>query len=570
LARLGAIVGREAFLLLTSPFYFSKEYHWLKRRTLLLQLCGGDIDESVIEVSDPRLAELMQSLRQKGQSIEDYQGGIREKQRELNKKIDRIPVQVAEAERGRPDISELDSRAFLDQALAKNSEYISKLQTDKATFEAGGGIAEKKKELAEVGEEIAILDWDTADTVAAIAKGKREELDGLCAERLHFSSASRMQSTEVDGLLDEIIVTDKDLELLGNEFERVDQRLADEFLTCNYCSQCIPTGLQEKARVAQLKALNVEGKVLKTKLSELGEALAAKRKEAEESAALAAVKGEEIAILEDEIKRILFPSSPTSDRYKLSQKKAEIQKALVFLAEGNTEVVASVEEKIIAAAMEQKTVTDHLNALDRSAETDARIKELGLEQKSLAREFEKWSSQLSVADLYTRKRVALLQSKKEAIDSRFELARFKMFEVQGNGITKDCCDVTDISGVPFDTNLNGGACVQVGCDIIRTLSPHLLPDGETLPLFIDERQSVTDLPDMDCQVISLAVSDDIEVEITCEELWPWGLKGAKVWMSPGHAAFLAGFGNVSIVPADPDAKTLRVELEKEELAHANQ
>jgi hypothetical protein len=43
----------------------------------------------------------------------------------------------------------------------------------------------------------------------------------------------------------------------------------------------------------------------------------------------------------------------------------------------------------------------------------------------------------------------------------------------------------------------------VGMDIIKTLQEHY---GFTVVVFIDNRESIVELPKMDCQVISLIVS----------------------------------------------------------------
>ena len=90
----------------------------------------------------------------------------------------------------------------------------------------------------------------------------------------------------------------------------------------------------------------------------------------------------------------------------------------------------------------------------------------------------------------------------DKINSKFKMARFKLFDVQVNGALAECCETT-FNGVPYG-NLNNGAKIQVGLDIIRTLQAHY---GISCPVWVDNRESIVRLPEMDCQVISLIVSE---------------------------------------------------------------
>lgn len=101
----------------------------------------------------------------------------------------------------------------------------------------------------------------------------------------------------------------------------------------------------------------------------------------------------------------------------------------------------------------------------------------------------------------------------DRINSKFKLVRFKLFDVQINGAVKDTCEMT-INGVPFGS-LNSAAKVQGGLDVINTLSGMY---GVTAPIFIDNRESTSDIPEMDAQIINLYVSaSDKELRVVNEE-----------------------------------------------------
>ena len=80
--------------------------------------------------------------------------------------------------------------------------------------------------------------------------------------------------------------------------------------------------------------------------------------------------------------------------------------------------------------------------------------------------------------------------------------RWQLFEEQVNGCLRDCCKAT-IDGVPY-ADLNNGAKINAGLDVIATLSQ---AKGIRCPLFVDNAESVTQLMEMDTQVIRMVVSE---------------------------------------------------------------
>jgi DNA repair protein SbcC/Rad50 len=95
----------------------------------------------------------------------------------------------------------------------------------------------------------------------------------------------------------------------------------------------------------------------------------------------------------------------------------------------------------------------------------------------------------------------------DKVNSMFSLVKIKLFNGLVNGGSEEVC-TTLINGVPYE-DANAAARVQGGLDIIRTLSKHY---DVFAPVIIDNRESVTEIPEMDCQVISLYVDPD------CKEL----------------------------------------------------
>jgi len=116
---------------------------------------------------------------------------------------------------------------------------------------------------------------------------------------------------------------------------------------------------------------------------------------------------------------------------------------------------------------------------------------------------------LHLTELFIKAKVNLLEDK---INSRFRMARFKMFKENINGGVEPCCE-TLYRGIPF-SSMNNAAKINVGVDIINTLSEHY--DGFTAPIFVDNAEAVTQLIETRGQLIRLIVSKpDKKLRVEC-------------------------------------------------------
>ena len=97
----------------------------------------------------------------------------------------------------------------------------------------------------------------------------------------------------------------------------------------------------------------------------------------------------------------------------------------------------------------------------------------------------------------------------DGVNGLFRLAKFRLFREQANGGLEERCDVT-FKGIPYGS-LNNGARINVGIDIINTLSRVY---GVEVPLFVDNAESVTRIEKMKTQVIRLVVSEP-DKELRC-------------------------------------------------------
>ncbi len=137
-----------------------------------------------------------------------------------------------------------------------------------------------------------------------------------------------------------------------------------------------------------------------------------------------------------------------------------------------------------------------------------RIRELEEEEIKLSEKIAELEGLEILSEEFIRTKVELLEEK---VNSKFKYVKFKMFKNQINGGLEETCEPC-INGVPYSSNLNSAAKINVGLDIINTLCNHY---NINAPIFIDNRESTNKIIDVDSQVINLIVSKDktLKVEV---------------------------------------------------------
>jgi hypothetical protein len=140
------------------------------------------------------------------------------------------------------------------------------------------------------------------------------------------------------------------------------------------------------------------------------------------------------------------------------------------------------------------------SSLDSAKDARVRIAELKAKLQKLNEELERLDKELYLIDRFVVRKVELLE---ERINQKFKYARFKLFEEQINGGINEVC-ITLYEGVPYGLGLNTGAEINVGLDIINTLSEH---HNIKAPVFLDNAEAVTKPIEVDSQLIRLVVNE---------------------------------------------------------------
>ncbi len=509
------IVNENVFKLLTSPAFFN-QLHWQERREILLELCG-DVSDAEVIASNRSLTKLPEILG--NHTLENFRKVIAASRSEINKELNKIPVRIDEVTQSLPN-SAINGTSVDKEALIKDIADLKNIIRNKeqqiSRIESGGEIAEKTRQLREIeGELIEIRNKlqekhnsSIQEKQVALSRSKEVYMDlkgdiyGLeSAINRHNENITALQK-QIENLREQWYAEEKK----NFEFEQDD--------TCPTCGQLLPaeklTAAREKAlqtfnrqKAERLESITAGGMKLKARLDEE----VAAKPEAEKKlrdAQMQITKSEDaVSDAQKEIDSLrLEAESYTEDLFfirKLQAKKA-IEGAIQALKTGNSNEVAKLRQEILSLEESVQKAEKSLTDADRYAQGQKRIQELKDRERQLAAEYEELEEQLYLTEEFIRSKVQMLEEK---MNSCFKLARFKLFETQINGGLAECCE-TMYLGVPYTTALNNSARINVGLDIINTLSERY---GFDAPIFVDNAEAVTRLIETRAQVIKLVVSE---------------------------------------------------------------
>lgn len=496
------VIAEDVFKLITNPLYFNEQYSWQNRRKLLLEISGDIKDDEVINSRSEltRLAELLN-----GRTVDEQRKIVAAKKTAINKELDMIPVRIDEALRNKVDIAASESKLTTDIETLNKS--INELENQKATIINGFSSTEKRSKIDEIGRQLKARQSEVLSIYNSEKQRKRGEYEALLTQLKIIESEHDRYTDRAYDLAKDIERESKRIETLQAEFDTFN---AQEFNkeACPTCGQPLPEDKQAEleaafnsekaAKLEEWQSLIESAKKLKANYEEQREVLIVKAdgltKEIEEK-----TKAYETKFKEYE--SYLEPNIEDDPDYK--ELKAEL--FLLELDEGDEaddKEVARLDEEISSVKEKRAALETELNKYTLNADIQKRVIELENQQQKLAAEKNLLDETSFLIDEFVKAKVDMLE---ESINSHFEYARFKMFNVLVNGNIEECCETT-YKGVPY-RSMNNAARMNVGLDIINALTKFY---NVTAPVFIDNAEAVTDFIKCNSQTIKLVVDADFK------------------------------------------------------------
>ena len=496
-AYINNLISDDVFKLITNPLYFNEQYSWQNRRKLLLEMCGNVDDETVIR-NHGELRKLLSVLN--GRTVEEHKKIVAAKKTAINKELDMIPVRIDEAIRNKPEVQSDKDKLKAD--IETFNTGINQLEEEAAVIKNGLKETEVKSKIRNIKRTID----ERRNQVLSDYDKEKTRLRGEYEFSLKQLKAIEQ---ERDRLVDHNYETGKNIERENKRIEKLKEEFntfnAQEFndVKCPTCGQPYPDDKRESLKEAfnMQKATNLDEW---QKLIDSAENMKRSYIEQEE---IVAVK------IDGLTNQVEEQQQDYERKFKVYEnlEQPDINKdsvymdlqAQLFLLESElddtdtTNSYEAINKDIDEMKAKRTQLVDELNKHELIETIDERVKELERKQQQLANDKNELDEAMFLMDEFIKAKVDMLE---QSINSHFEYARFKMFNVLVNGNIEECCETT-YKGVPY-RSMNNAARMNVGLDIINALTKYFKVDA---PVFIDNAEAVTSFIPCHSQVIQLFV-----------------------------------------------------------------
>lgn len=498
------------FALLTNADAFNS-LDWKQRRSILLSLVSDVSDKEIID-GNPKFRSL--SFILDNQTIADRKKAIAYQRSELRKKIDAIPSRIDEAKRSKPELTttSLDAlkemRSGYEKQLADLGNQIKALQSSNADVERSQQIQSLRLELSQKQTEFQ-------DAINKELSAKREAYNKAYKVAMDATSALTYQQSRFDEYSKKAEEAKYKRDALLEEYHATEKQAFDEGTTvCPTCHRPLPEEEIESLRkefntnkAKKLADIKTMGKKAAGSIKELAANLAQGKDSLLEAEKAKKQAWDKALELNELVKVAESNAQKFQDTDEYKQLTAKIEK--LNAGSGQSDVAekikplqAKIEEVRLAKADVESSIADY-GAVDRA---DKRIAELEAEEDELKTEVQKLDKEDFTIQDFMREKATTLENK---LNSLFNLVQFKLTERQKNGDLIDICETT-VNGIPYSTDLNTGARLNAGIEIINVLSKHY---DMTAPIFIDNAEAVNEIIKGEAQQIQLTVTNDKKLKV---------------------------------------------------------
>lgn len=507
---INGIVSDDLFKMLTNPTYFPN-MPWKDQRATIMKF-ASDVSDFELATKDSRFAGLLPEI-EKAPGTDDIKAKYQKSLNELKKKQIELPVRIDEISNSKVniDVSELE--------LLKNglNEQITDVKSK---------IADTDKQFEEyqkLSDGIMELKFAESDLVRKAnednIKSRRELEDKIADKKILLRQTEKTVDDcerQIDISKHHSVSLNESLESYRNQYRQTHELVFDEnSLVCSYCGQEYPQDRKEQIKAefeskkaTEIKKITELGNKAKAELDKEKETVASLEKEIVEHRKSLEMLNNAIVSLEKQLSELPDSIDVTgTEEYKAIHSQIAKKEQAMSHMNSADDVRQDLRFELNDLQNHLVDVEKQIALSENNVKIDERIEELQTEQREVAQKIADQEKMLYLLDEFIKYKLDKIS---DSINAMFDGISFKLFDLQLNGGVKEVCECT-VNGVPYGS-LNNGHRIIAGLQIIKALQKLY---GAYMPIFIDNAESVNDsnLPDMDCQIISLKVTDDRKLKI---------------------------------------------------------
>jgi DNA repair exonuclease SbcCD ATPase subunit len=518
--KIADICDESIFKLITNPLYFPSMKPAIQRG-MLFQMAGDLTDADVAASDQEKFANLAEQLSHK--TLDEYKREIGAKKKRIKEAIETIPARIDENKRQMPEAEDWSAlEKDIKEKEAKIRELDGQISDEGKAYQAKAQeTASKAKELAEKKRQRAVREGAVRDELLKDFYKQTEDYNNrrIAAQQQNFDISQRRRMAESDIRREKEVIISLQCDI--NEREQRLNRLRDEWhsikarefnpenleTVCPHCGRPYEQSQIDRSIEEQRQAYNAHTSHLLSENKTNGQKVAAEVAQLKESIAKSeAVIKEKEALLESLVENPFTETAPTQpDITSGIASDAELQQIDKEIAALEAEIAKPIEKPDTDFLTDGKNllldgIEDERKRLakrDTIAATLKRIEELEKELKKNNEALTELEGiEFNILE-FGKAKVAMVEGK---INSLFSIVKFKMYERQINGGEVETCECM-MHGTPYSV-LSNSEKINAGLDIINAICR---ANEVHAPIFIDNRESATDIIDVDSQVINLIV-----------------------------------------------------------------
>ena len=478
--------------------------------------------DMVTEVSDKDIADKLGTVPDLSALLDNYKleevlAMNKATIKKCNEQIESIPSQIEGLELAKTE--DVDTAEYELQVNGIKEEISNREDTIR-------DLASKQNEKVEIGKELLRLDFDRSTELQNMEKAAssgREDIEKAinksCNELVDLKRRVNVNKADISQLKQKIESNNKRFEELKGDYDKAKALVFDDSKAiCPCCGQAYPEDKKSEIK-AQFEA---DKKLKMDKANHEAQAVLEITKQIKEDLAQCekslSAATDELEVAEKEnanLNKQLEDFKPTE--VKPTERLAEIDSKIAELTAKKESMVDDYDSLIAdekAKLYDLKQQIDEINKLIGASSNNVRIDEQieDLQNKQIELEQTKADCEkiLFQVDLLAREKNNIVA---EEINSYFDVVEFKLWELQKNGVIKDCC-IPQYKGKSLGVATNSALEKLMQIDICTGFQKF---NEVSMPIFIDQAElfSSDTYNSLECktQHIYLKVTDgDLEVK----------------------------------------------------------
>jgi len=525
--KISEIVKEDIFKLITNPLAF-ESLKWQDKRAVLVSIVGELTDQELFD-SDEEFKTLESKLSNK--TLAEYEAQLKDSIKKSKEEKEDTPARIDELKRSK--IEEVDFE-LIESQISNKKELIADI--DSQIENSGKSVQKVIDSNTKVQQEIQALNSQKSQIEINLrAKAKKEcfvdtsSIDALKSKLNNTSTMLVNSNNYLDSLKHNISTYESNIKAL--EADKAD--LVSKYNTENakvfdvekYSCTCPNCQTKFVYNDEPEKEFNIEKNQKLSKIIEQGNSIKSKIEEYKSQArkvmlGLAESQKDiekytsEINSLKEQIQaetnNLQSPKNEEEVYLSLVNDDAQISKLNIEISTLQSKIKEVKPADVSELKQQKQTLQSEIDSLTEKKASksvndnlDKRIEELSSREKELSQVISSLEKEQFIIERFKKVKSESLEN---SVNKLFKTVKFKLFEEQVNGGLNPTC-IALIDGVPF-LAANTASQINAGLDIINTLCK---ANEVTAPIFIDNRESVTELIPTDSQIINLVVSPEREV-----------------------------------------------------------